>query len=334
MKVALVRLSALGDVVHALPVAAALHAARPDARVSWIVERRHAAVLRGHPALAEVVAVDTHAWRRARRPAAVRAVVREMAALRRRLAAGAFDAALDLQGLLKSGLVAAATGAPLRVGFSARACREPLAALCTTRRVTPPPSARHVVDKNLALLDALGVRPAGPPVFDLPVAAAAEGAAEDFFGGVGLKPRDRVVALNPGAARAAKRWPVARFAALARALVAAGTARVIVLWGPAELDAARAIAAGGGHGVVLAPATGLFELIAVLRRVSVLVSGDTGPLHLAAAAGTACVGLFGPTRAERNGPYGAGHRTLQAADGVIDGIEPAAVQRAVEDLLG
>ncbi|HEU5323208.1 MAG TPA: lipopolysaccharide heptosyltransferase I [Methylomirabilota bacterium] len=334
-RVAIVKLSSLGDVVHALPVAAALRAARPHARLTWVAERREAAVLHGHPALDEVVAVDTRRWRRARRPREVAAAVREMAALRAGLR-GRFDVALDLQGLLKSGLLAAATGAPLRIGFAAARCREPLSALLTNRRVTPPATARHAVDHCLALLEPLGVSP-GRVEFHVPRAPAAEARMEEFFAAAGLKPRTRVVVLNPGAGHPAKRWPVERFRELGGRLVQEVGASVLVAWGPGERAAALAIAgdAGpGGPGPVLAPPTGLDDLVALLARASVVVAGDTGPLHVAAALGVPCVGLYGPTAAARNGPYGPGHHALQSPDGTLAALGVDAVLHAVGEALG
>jgi len=141
VNVGVVRLSSLGDVVHALPVAVSLRAHRPDARITWIVGAREAAVLRGHRAIDTVIPLDTRRWGRVRRPAELLAVVRELRAVRRQLRAAALDVALDVQGLIKSGVVARATGAPLRVGFARKRCREPLSALFTTRHVTPAPSA-------------------------------------------------------------------------------------------------------------------------------------------------------------------------------------------------
>lgn len=332
-RIALVKLSAIGDVVHALPVATALRARRPGARLTWVVERREAAVLRGHPALDDVIEVDTRRWRRARGPAALRAAVAEMRALRGRLRADRFDVALDLQGLLKSGLVTAATGAPLRLGFATRRLREPLSALFTNRRVTPPPGARHVIAQYLALLEPLGVTE--PKVeFSLPWNAAAEARADGLFAAAGLRPRQRVVVLNPGAGRPRKRWPVERFTELAGRLTREAYARVLVVWGPGEQDAAMAIAGEGpSRRATLAPPTDLDELIAILRRASVVVAADTGPLHLAAALGTPCVGLYGPTSAERNGPYGAGHRALQSADRTVGGLTVAAVLTAAQEIL-
>ncbi len=332
--VALVKLSSLGDVVHALPVAEALTAAFPRARLAWLVERREAALLRDHPALDEVIDVDTRAWRSARTPGQALAVARGLAGLRRRLRAGAFDVAIDLQGLVKSGAVTAATGAPRRIGFAAGWSRERLNALFTNERVSPPAEARHVVDQYLALLAPLGVRAVpGSARFRLATRAAAESRIDDFLVGVGLKPRHRLVVLNPGAGRADKRWPVARFRALAERLCHEAGAQVLVLWGPSEREAARAIAEIPPPRPALAPPTDLDELLSVARRASVVVAGDTGPLHLAAAVGTPCVGLYGPTSGARNGPYGAGHTTLEAPDGTMASIDVPRVLDAVVDLL-
>ena len=335
-RIALIKLSSLGDVVHALPVAATLRAARPSARLTWVVERREAAILRGHPALDEVVVADTRGWRRARRPGAVRAALGELLGLRRRLAAARFDVAVDLQGLIKSGAITAATRAPVRVGFHRGWGREPLGALFTNRHVTPPPAARHVVEQYLALLEPLGITERRLE-FRLPAVAAAEGRIDEWLATAGLKPQRRLVVLNPGAARADKRWPVAHFATLAARLGQDAGAHVVVAWGPGEESAARAIverAGAAGPRVWLAPPTDLDALIALLRRASVMVAADTGPLHLGAALGTPCVGLYGPTSAARNGPYGTRHAALTAPAGAMAALEPPTVLPAVLERLG
>ncbi len=335
MRIALVKLSSLGDVVHALPVASALRARLPRARLAWVVERREAALLRGHPALDEVIPVDSRAWRRTLAP---RALLRplaaahaggELAEMVRHLRAARFDVAVDLQGLLKSGALTALTGAPLRIGFAAARCREPLAALFTNLRLTPPPSARHVVEQNLALVAPLGVA-GGSVEFALPSDAAAEARADAFLTAADLKPGARLVVLNPGAGRADKRWPPARFRELATRLTATGVAALVV-WGPSEEALARAIADGAGPRIVLAPPTDLHGLLALLRRASLVVAGDTGPLHLAAALGVPCVGLYGPTSAERNGPWG--QRALMSPDGRLASLDADRVLGAVAETL-
>jgi ADP-heptose:LPS heptosyltransferase len=231
--------------------------------------------------------------------------------------------------LLKSGVLTRLTRAPLRIGFARRATREP-STIFTNRHVTPPASAQHVVDQYLSLLGPLGIE--HPRVeFTLPSEAGAESAAEEFFGAAGLKPRDRLVAVLPGAGRPVKRWPPERFAALATRLGVEAGARALVLWGPGEEAAARAIVTGSQ--AVLAPPTNLELLIAMLRRVTVAVGADTGPLHLAAALGIACVGLYGPTSAVRNGPYGTRHRALQSGDGTMGDLEVPRVLHATIELL-
>lgn len=331
-RIALIKLSSLGDVVHALPVAATLRARVPDAHVTWIVECHEAAVLSGHPALDALVPIDTRRWRRARGLRDLGDVVHAVNQVRRRLRAAAFDVALDLQGLIKSGLIAAATRAPVRIGFTASRCREPLSAVFTNRRVEPPAAARHIVDQHLTMLGPLQVV---EPVreFRLPVDPGAEARADEFLSARGLKPGRGLVVLNPGAGRPDKRWPEERFRALAERLTEDAGADVLVVWGPGEEATGRRIAAAGASRVVFGPPTNLYELVAFLRRASVLVAADTGPLHLAAALGTPCVGLYGPTSVVRNGPYGTGHRCLQAPNGRVTTIEVEAVFHAVTEIL-
>ncbi len=333
MNIAIVKLSSLGDVIHTLPVASALRTAFPDARLTWVVEARESAILRDHPALDGIVAVDTRRWRRAVwSPRGAGEVTRELSRLRRTMSAARFDVAIDLQGLIKSGLLTAATGARLRIGFSALRCWEPLNAAFTTHRVTPPISARHVIDQYCSLLAPLGVE--RPEVsFTVPRSAAAEARIDAFFAAEGIKARDRVVALVPGARRPNKRWPVFHFRRLADRLSADSGARVIVVWGPDEQPLARSIAAGLWSRPVMAPPTNLDELTALVRRCSVLVGGDTGPIHLAAAVGAPAVGLFGPTPADRNGPYGPKGRGVQSPDGLMASIDPDTVFDAIVEFL-
>src|SRR5262249_11035097 len=174
----------------------------------------------------------------------------------------------------------------------------------------------------------------GAVEFALPTDAAAQTRIDELLLGAGLKPRDRLVVLNPGAGRPDKRWPIESFRTLAQRLTDEAGASILVIWGPNELADARAIVGTETPGpAVLAPPTNLDELLAVLRRASVMVAADTGPLHLAAALGTRCVGLYGPTAAERNGPYGRGHRALQSPDRMMASLGIDRVFRAVVELL-
>jgi len=333
-RIAIVKLSSLGDVIHTLPVAHALRAALPDAHLTWVVEAREYAILRDHPDLDSVVPVDTRLWRRLIwRPEGARQVLGKVARLRARIRRAAFDVAIDLQGLMKSGLLTAYTSAPVRIGFSAARCRERLNVLFTNRRVTPPFSARHVVEQYLSLLSPLGIT-ASSPEFVVPVSPDANRRMEEWLVKEGIKREDRLVGINPGAGKPEKRWPVACFHALADRLATEAGARILVLWGPDESHMAREIALGlPGSSVSLAPPTDLGELTALLGRCRLMIANDTGPLHLAAALGTPSLGLFGPTSAVRNGPYGTGNQGLQSPDGSMAGLDVDTVFRTARGML-
>jgi len=333
VRVVLLKLSSVGDVIHALPVAHALRRHFPESNLTWVAEAREAALLSGHPDLDAVLAVDTRRWRRLIwTRAGTREIREELARLTRRLRAGHFDVALDLQGLIKSGLLTACTRAPLRIGFALRYLREPLNALFTNCRVSPPPEAVHVVEQYLALLEPLGVRDRRP-VFNLPVSREAEERIDAFLVEQGVKPGDRLAALNPGAGRPEKRWPVEHWRRLAERLAVEGGLRVVLPWGPGEESLVKALRQALISRPVQAPPTTLHELAALLRRTALVVAADTGPLHLAAAFGTPCLGLYGPTAAKRNGPYGPHCRALQSPDRAMASLQPDAVLRAAIELL-
>jgi lipopolysaccharide heptosyltransferase I len=330
MRIAIVKLSALGDVIHALPVAHALRRRFPDARLTWIVEARESLLLKDHPDLDGVIPVDTRKWRR--RLFSPGEIGTELWRSIRRFRNERFDVAIDLQGLIKSGILTALTGARFRIGFDRGRCREPLNAWFTNVRVVPPPSRIHVVDQYLALLEPLGVRDR-EPVFHLPSSSEAEQRIEAFFADHGIKPRDRLVALNPGAGRPEKRWPLSHFRALAERLSVGAGVRIILLWGPDEEALVREIAEGLTVRPFLGPPTSLIELAVLLRRCALIVGSDTGPLHLGAALGRPTLGLYGPTSGRRNGPYGPRGRAIQSPDGTMAAIQPEVAFRAALELL-
>lgn len=332
MRIALVKLSSLGDVVHALPVLHALRRHLPDAHLAWIVEKREQAILEGHPALDDLIPVDTRLWRREfRDPRGVRTVALKVRGLLRRLAAARFDVALDLQGLWKSGIITALTRAPIRVGFAPGLCRERANALFTNRWVRPDPST-HVVEQNLGLLAPLGV-PVTEIAFPLPTPPAAEAGAARYLEGEGVKPRDPLVALNPGAGGDPKRWAVEAYRRVAGELAVRLGARILLLWGPGEEPLARAIAHGLTPPPLIPPPTSIPEMAALLRRALLVVGGDTGPIHIAAALGIPTVGLYGPTSGRRNGPYGPRALAIQSPTRRMDGISVEAVVAGAETLL-
>jgi lipopolysaccharide heptosyltransferase I len=295
VRILIVRLSAVGDVVHGVPVLNALRAAFPQAFLAWVVEQRAASLLRGHKSLDELIVVP-RGWLKS--PAAVWR-------LRRRLRSMRFDLTIDLQGLTKSAVAAWLSGAPRRIGFGGANGRE-LSPWLNNQRVVS--TARHVIDCNLELLRPLGIE--SPEVrFDLPESPDDGAAAERIIREAKLEGRFAVI--NPGAGWPSKLWPPERFAAVARHLGGRGVPTVVVWGGQQERDWAAGIVAGSDGYGRLAPATSLTELAALARRACLFIASDTGPLHIAAAVGTPSIGLYGPMSGQRNGPYGSKHVILQ-----------------------
>lgn len=295
-RILIVRLSAIGDVVHGLPVANALRAALPSALIAWAVEGRAGDLLAGHSALDEVVRLK-RGWLKSSG---------EVLKLRRRLKTYQFDVAIDLQGLSKSAICARLSGAKQRIGFARPDGRE-ISTWLNNDLV--PPTARHVVDRNLELLGRLGMAPSAA-TFHLPEAPADTSAAELIIERQQLAGGYAVI--NPGAGWPSKLWPPERFAAVARHLASACGLPSLVVWaGEVERCAAEQIVAEAPGCAQLAPSTTLTELAALARRARLFVASDTGPLHIAAAVGTPCVGLFGPMPAWRNGPFGPANIAVQ-----------------------
>lgn len=291
------RLSAVGDCIFTLPVACALRRHYPDAFIAWVVEPLSAGLLRPHDCLDELIVVPRRWWKSPR-------VALE---LRRKLRSLAIDTTIDVQSLNKSSLAAWLSGAKRRIGFARPWGRE-LSLVLNNVRVRE--QSDHVVDAYLELLRPLGIH--SPEVeFRIPEDPAARAAMAAFHDrDLGGRP---IAVINPGASWDSKLWPIARYADVARHLGARHGVRSVVVWyGDVEHGFAEQIAAGAADQAVLAPPTKLNEVAALARRASLFISSDTGPLHLAAAVGTPCVGLYGPTRVGHCGPYGAQHIALQA----------------------
>ena len=282
MNILLVRLGALGDIVHAVPAAAALRAAYPSASIDWVVDRRHHDMVRLVTVIDRVVTLDAStlgAWLR---------VVRELRAKR-------YDVALDLQGLMKSALLARVSGAPRVIGFSIWHLREK-GARPFYSEVDSGQAEDHVVRKNLRLLRTLGI---DSTTVEFPLRIVSSPVLDDVRREFGETP---FALLNPGAAWPNKRWFSDRFGAVASFLRDVRGMRSLVLWGPGEAPLAHAVVEASEGAATVAPPTTVVDLLALSRAASLMVSGDTGPLHIAAAAGTPIVAIFGPTDPQRNGP--------------------------------
>jgi len=300
----IIKPSSMGDVVQALPVLTALKEAHPSAHVSWLVAKPFAGILEGHPRLDEVIVFDRQRF--ARFTSSV-TVAGEFLAFMKGLRQRRFTTVIDLQGLFRSGLLALATGAPRRVGF--RDARE-LAPLFYTADVFVPRRTVHAVDRYLTVAERLGLPP--PRARDhLPVSAEARSAIRRRLAEAGLGLDEPFVAVGPHARWATKQWPAERFAAVLEWLRRREGGRAVVVGSGEAAEAARTIA----HGLTEPPIdlvnrTTLKELAAVLAEARVMLTNDSGPMHVAAAVGTPIVAIFGPTNPARTGPYGAGHRVL------------------------
>ena len=282
MHILIVRLSALGDIVHAIPAAAALRRAYPEARIDWLVDARYRE-------LVDLVTVID------RRIVVARSSALGWLQVLRDLRADSYDVACDFQGLLKSAVLARGSGAARVAGFALGHLRERLARPFYT--VTAPAEGGHAIQKNLRLLHTLGI---SDSQIEFPLAAIDSGALQTLRTAIGGSP---FAVINPGAAWPNKRWPPDRLAAVARHLREHHGLASVVLWGPGEAEAASAVVAGAAGSAHLAPPTGLQELIALAQGARLMVSGDTGPLHMTSALGVPAVALFGPTNPLRNGPW-------------------------------
>jgi heptosyltransferase-1 len=291
MRLLIVRLSAMGDIVHALPLAQ--NARLAGVTVGWLVERSYAGLLSPAPTIDRLFLADTRRWRR--RPLSALTGAR---ALFRELADFAPDLAIDAQGLWKSALLARRARAPV-VGFAAPDRKERASALLCDHPVRPAGGARHVVDRNLALLEASGI----------PVACRAPDATYLLKGPVPEEARDFVAALprpfalyHPGARRPEKAWGEENFAALAAKVLSQRDLSPVISWGPGDEARARRLASLLPEATV-APHLDFAGLAHAIASCTLFVAGDTGPLHLADALGARTLALFGPTEPERNGPY-------------------------------
>lgn len=305
-----VRLGAMGDIVHTLPAVAALRAAFPETRIGWIVEERWSELLcaRGAPKsgarnalrpLADVVhTVDTKAWRKS---LLSRETQRQISAALGEVRNLKYEVAIDFQGALKSAVIARCSKAGAIVGFDSP--RESPARLLYRRRVTT--TKTHVVEQYQALAEAVAERTLTIPSIEFPHDAEAEESIAKKLSVLGVGKEFAI--LTPGAGWGAKQWPPDRYGAVAAALAGDGLTPLInCATGEENLaQAAQAASNGTAHPISCT----LAELIALTRRARLFIGGDTGPLHLAAALQVPVVAIFGPTDPARNGPYGTNSGT-------------------------
>jgi heptosyltransferase-1 len=288
----LVRLSSLGDVIHALPAASALRDTFPAARIDWIIDPRWKRLLEGNPDLTEVIAHN------GKSPLGIASSLGKLRDSR-------YTCAIDFQGLYKSALLAFFSGAPRRVGFQSSYAREGLVSALYTDRVNP--RGAHKVEHNLTLAERAGAK-IGRPRFPLAIRAPEEEVVTRELNERGIS---EFYVLNPGGGWTSKCWPAERYGQLHHRLANRYGWRGIVTIGPGEERLAHDVIQAAGSPAPVAIPLPLGPLMALLRRAKLVVSADTGPLHLASALGTPVVGLFGPTDPARNGSFSTADISLR-----------------------
>jgi heptosyltransferase-1 len=335
----------MGDILHALPAVTALRIAHPAWTIEWVVEPTWRALLAAkqdavrdtgndrpmQPLVDRIHIASSKQWRKTPFSGQTR---REISALRRALKNERYDAVLDLQGALRSAVIARMASSRRFVGESHP--REAIARWLFSERIDT--HTAHVIEQDIELASAVAGDTLTPVQPWLPADPEAESWACEQ-----LRPGEPTVLINPGAGWGAKRWPAERYAEVARVLLNRGI-RVLVNAGPGELALADTIVkkTGGGASFLLCSVE---QLIAITRRISLAIAGDTGPLHLACALGRPVVGIYGPTDPSRNGPYGTRFKVLRSPESRRDHsrreapeaglltITPEDVLQAAEELL-
>jgi lipopolysaccharide heptosyltransferase II len=290
----LIKPSSLGDIVHAMPACAAIRRTYPKARLTWLVKRQWAGLVERIDGVDRVWPVKS----------TVKGWLSEVAPLR----AEHFDLVVDLQGLFRSAAIGWLGGSPLLVGFANGREGSPW---FYSRRVPVPPSEMHAVDRYLLVAKAVGAVASGAPEFRFRIPQTDYDEVDRLLSRFGVTPGMSWVAMNVSARWPTKRWPAASFAEVGDRLRQEGYGAVVMIGGPNErVEVAAVSGMMKTPAIDLAGATTVGVLPALLSRASLLITNDSGPMHVAAAIGTPVVALFGPTSAIRTGPYGLGHRVL------------------------
>lgn len=293
MKLLIVKLGAIGDIIHALPTLAAIREARPDVDVSWVAEERSAEILRGNELLENLIEVDTRKLRGEPIERILIEAGRQIGELRK----FEYDVALDLQGLIKSAVIARMSGAEDRWGFAKRSLREPASRIFMTDTVEIPKNT-HIIRKNLMLAEnALEFIAYGEPNFPIYTNGEHEAEAAEILHTVG----GDFAILNPAGGWVTKLWHAEKYGELADRLWDEFGMQSVVATGPKEEDLASRVMAASRSGKLHAINPTLKGFYELAKHADVYVGGDTGPTHLAIAAGTPIVGIFGPTEWWRNG---------------------------------
>ncbi len=303
-KILIVRLSAIGDVVHVLPALRSLRSNLPDSKITWLVEDKASDILKGHPDIDKVITFPRRKWQRniLKINKIINTVI-EVFSFYKKLRKDRYDIVIDFQGNLKSGVMTLMTGSENRMGFGKGYCKE-FNYLFTTHRICPPRKRMHKIDKNLALLRGLDIDAAFHRP-ELPVSRADEEYISKFFR-TNINGSLPIIIVQPCTSRfgSYKQWPVLNYALLADMILESYEANVIFSWGPGEINVVKKIVRNMKHKALVACKTkSIKQLIELIRRADLFIGGDTGPLHIASILDIPTVGIYGPKDPVIYGPY-------------------------------
>ena len=283
----IIRLSGIGDVIATLPLLSALRKAYPDAHIAWLVSKKAYDVLKGNPYLDDILVF--------------RKGIKNYISCARALSARGFNIVLDPQSQLRSGVLSLLSGARRRIGFARGVSKEPNS-IFLTEKVKPLPEEAHIVDRDLSLLRQLGIK-AGKAEFMIKLEPEDESYIEEFITNNGLS-SSRLVGLCLAGTLRNRKWPNMKWAELIDRIADVRNLKPVIIWGPEEHPDVEEIKKSSRFQPAVAPPTGLKQLAALLKRCAVVVSNDSGPMHLSVAVGTRTVGLHGPSDPSVSGAYG------------------------------
>ncbi len=298
-KIIILRLSSAGDIIHGLPVAAALKYHLEDCQIGWLVEDRFADLLKSNPAIDKLFIVPRREWKtwsRWQRLTKIREIIKD-------IKKEGFTTSIDLQGLTKSSIASWLTRIPNRIGFDGHEGKE-LSPFFNNNKVNA--TKTHIVERNLELLNPLNLNEKKEFKITFPLPPLCSNKIKEFFKDNNLVDKKFII-INPGAGWKAKLWSIEKFAEVAKHLSITYSLPIVITWGgTSELQMAKDINTLTEEKCIIPPQTTLHELWEILAKSSFYLGCDTGPTHMAAATGVSTLALFGPTAAERNGPFGKG----------------------------
>ena len=311
MNILIVKLSAIGDVIHTLPALNAIRSHFPEAHITWLVEEDAGSLVEGHEALDRVLVSKRKRWTRGLRSSLFFSTLSEIYRFIKALRDTDYDMILDFQALLKSGVLIALARGQRKIGFGKGLEHMEHSYIFLNERIPAVDMEIHALSRGMMFIEALGI-PSNTVEYKLPVSSHDHEKVDDLMRAYGMLGAKPLIAINPVAKWETKLWTNKKFSQLADLLIDRYDAKIVFTGGPDDRPPIQDImAAMKGQAVNLAGLTTLKMLAALYQKMVFVVSTDTGPMHMAAAVGTPVVALFGPTAPWRTGPFGSGHQIVR-----------------------